>query len=739
MPSPKTPNVRGEFFGALSAAIITLPMAIGYGVIAFAPLGKEFFPTAALMGLNAAIIGGFLAALLGGTPAQISGPKAPLTLIVASVVVILVSGSHLSPQLASNPSVVVGLTMVSVLIGGVTQVLFGFFKLGNVVKYVPHPVVAGFMNGIALLLIWKQLPALFGLPAGISLKEILTDAAIVNPVSVLTGLVTVTAIFLSRAFIKRVPSLLFGFLCGTAVYTVIGLVLKSPLQPPAIGILHASIPSPVAFLDVFRLLPGIISPELISDLVVYGVVLGLIGSMESLFSSVVMDSLNSKRHDSNRELVGQGVGNIIASFFGTLFTAASIPRSVANYRAGARNRISGMFCSFLLLIIFLTMAPLIGRIPLSVFSGIIIAVGINLFDRSTIRLMKSLPRPSAYRKDIVITLVVNISVAAITVSANLVTAVIIGMAISTGYFVTKMGTSIVRRQYPGSRVSSNRVRVFDHSQYLKENGDAIRVFELQGPIFFGSADRLSHVIESEIPGIRYCILDMKHVNEIDSTGANILIRLARSVEKRNKWLLISHMNKDNSLWGFLEAIGAAGAIPVENFFVDTDMALEWAEGELLKGFATQGETVQGRVETQDILKGLSTDELEIFKSKLHRMAYAKGEYIIKEGQTACDLFLLTLGEVCVGLSLPSSNRKKRLFTYSAGTIFGEIALLDGKPRSADVWAEDHCEVHRLSQSDFQLLCHDFPHVAAKFLTNVALVLSQRLRVRTDEIRNLEDR
>ena len=649
MPTKNALYVRSEFVGALSAAIITLPMAIGYGVTAFAPLGKEFFPTAALIGLNAAIIGGFFAALLGGTPAQISGPKAPLTLILASVVITLVSGSHLPPQLASNKPVIVGLTMICVLIGGVAQILFGYFKLGNIVKYVPHPVVAGFMNGIALLLIWKQLPALFGLQNGIGLKDILAESAIVNPIAVITGLVTVISIFLSRTYIKRVPSLLFGFLSGTGVYLIIWLVLKSPDLPPSIGNLQASIPGPVAFVHIFRQIKSVFSPALISELVAYGIVLGLIGSMESLFSSVVMDSLNSRRHDSNRELVGQGVGNVIASFFGALFSAASIPRSVANFRAGARGRMSGMLCSFLLLIIFLTMAPLIGRIPLAVFSGIIIAVGINLFDRSTVRMLKSLQRPNAFRKDILVTLIINISVAVITVSANLMTAVIIGMAISTAYFVTKMGTSIVRRQYSGIRLTSNKVRVLDQCQYLKENGHKIRVFELQGPIFFGSADRLAQVIETEVSGIDYCILDMKHVNEIDSTGANILIRLARSIKNRNKCLLISHIKNDNSLWGFLDAIGAVSALPTEYFFVDTDKALEWAEDELLKSYPATGETDPGQVETQDILKGLSSSDLEVFKSKLDRMTFVKGEYIIREGQTECDLFLLTRGDVCVGL------------------------------------------------------------------------------------------
>ncbi|MEN8690502.1 MAG: SLC26A/SulP transporter family protein [Desulfobacterales bacterium] len=733
-------SFKREFSGALSAAIITLPMAVAYGVTAFDSLGPAFRPQAALIGLNAAIFGGFLAALCGGTPAQISGPKAPLTLILTFVVGTLSAEAGIPQGLPGREMIIVGLASACVLIGGVSQLLFGSLKIGNVVKYVPHPVVAGFMNGIAILLIWNQLNPLLGFERGIFPANAFFGFTPANGFSLLIGLSTVIAVFLSRRYAKRIPSLLSGLLAGSAVYTLLTLfsVFSDRYAIPSVGELRATIPLPTAYLALFNYNLANIPLSVYSKLVVYGVVLGMVGSMESLMSSVAIDNLSGKRHDSNRELLGQGAGNMAASFFGALFSAGSIPRSSANYLAGARSKMSGAACSVLILVIFLTLAPLIGKIPLAVFAGIIISVGLNLFDRSTFRFFRSLFKTVTARKEVASSLLVNLSVAAITVSVNLITAVLIGVGISTIYSMVKMSTSVLRREYSARRVSSKRVRQAQQSRYLREHGRKILVFELQGPIFFGSADRLAMLIEKKTAAAVYCILDMKRVNEIDTTGANILVRLHRVMDRQNKRLLISHLSGNPFLWGFLEATGAAGAIPKENFFEDTDAALEWAEDHVLAEFSSEEDRRNYPLEETDLLLGFGSHELENFRRELDRLEFRKGEELIREGEKNRDLYILTRGSVSVKINLPASNRKKRLFTFSAGVVFGEMALLDGNPRSAQVVAEEDSEVYRLSYDRFGVLCRENSVVAVKLLQNIAVVLSHRLRVRSEEVRMLED-
>jgi SulP family sulfate permease len=282
------------------------------------------------------------------------------------------------------------------------------------------------------------------------------------------------------------------------------------------------------------------------------------------------------------------------------------------------------------------------------------------------------------------------------------------------------------------------VRETRQAQYLKEYGSKILVFELQGPIFFASADRLAMLIEKQTAEASFCILDMRQVNEIDTTGANILVRLHRVLKRQNKHLLITHLADNPSLWGFLQATGAAGAIPEENFFEDTDAALEWAEDRVLSEFCSQQDCLYFPLDETDLLQGFGEKELEAFRAALDCLEFQSGEELIREGEKSRDLYILTQGSVSIKIHLPASNRKKRLFTFGAGVVFGEMALLDGSPRSAQVVAEEDAEVYRLTHDHFEKLCRENPSVAVRLLQNIGVVLTHRLRVRSEEVRMLED-
>ncbi len=236
----------------------------------------------------------------------------------------------------------------------------------------------------------------------------------------------------------------------------------------------------------------------------------------------------------------------------------------------------------------------------------------------------------------------------------------------------------------------------------------------------------------------YCVLDMKQITEIDSTGANILVRLHKMFEKRNKFLLISHIHANHALWDFLEISGVKKEIPEDRFYLSTDLALEWAEDQLLDELC-EGEACRhyelGEI---DIFEGFSIEELEKIGLLLHKDTFKKNELLIKEGDPDRDLYILTRGSVSVKMNLPFSNLERRLFTFDAGVVFGEMALLDGKSRSANVQAEEDSEVYRLSFNSFGKLLDKQPQIAAKLLKNIALVLSDRLRARSNELRMMVD-
>ena len=574
-------KIKNEFFGATAAAIISIPMAIGYGVTVFTPLGTTFIAQAALIGLNAAIIGGFFASLFGGAPGQISGPQASLTMILSTAVLHIYSDYSLPQEISDINLIVVFLVSFCVLIGGLTQVLLGIFKMGNLIKYIPHPVLAGFLNGIAILLIWKQIPLILGLDRNVNVLEVLSNFSLVDFGSFVIGLSALCAVFISKMFLKRIPSILFGLLSGALVYVILDLFTDYTQHVAVIGELSPTVPSLSVFTEIFNNLSHNFHLEVFYDLCGYGLVLGMLGSMESLMSSTALENLSEINVDSNKELIGQGVGNIIASLFGSISSAGSIIRSHANVKAGGKSRLSGAICSVIMFLCIWTIAPLIGKIPLSIFAGVISSVGFTLFDLSILRLVRFYRPFSEIQKDIFISLIVHVCVIVITVTVSLTSAVLIGMLLSTAYFILKMGMTSIRRQYSGSDITSKKIRQSTQYCCLKNNGKEIQIFELQGPIFFGSADKLTRLIESRTHDATFCILDMNHVSEIDSTGAIILIRLYKRFIKSGKYLLITHIHNGRSIKDFMTVTGVLSEFNEQHVFIDTDGALEWAEDHII--------------------------------------------------------------------------------------------------------------------------------------------------------------
>jgi SulP family sulfate permease len=746
-------NLKGDLTGGVTAAIITMPQCIGYGIIVFAPLGVAFAPIGALLGLYTGVFAGFLAAWLGGNPVQITGPKAPSSLVLAAVVAFLVINPHhlllpiLPRPMAPRVAVVIGLVSVTILIGGIFQLCLGSLGFGNLIKYVPYPVVAGFTNGIAFILVQKQIGPLLGLTHGTGFQAVLTHLANIEPKSIVVGVATLTAIFLAPRWLKAVPGSISGLLVGTAVYYGIGALAGFSSLGPVIGKISTRWPEPSVYVNLLQAWNVQDLRAILPYLLIPGLMLGLLGSLESLLTCMASDHATGMRHRSNRELMGQGIGNIVSSCFGGIFGAGSVPRTLANFRAGGRTPLSGMTCGVTILLVILGLGPLMGKIPLAVIAGIIIAVAVTMVDKGTINIIKTLlaqfrqhRRISVKQEsDILFDLFISLAVAVITISVNLIVAVGLGIVIASLLFISKMGKSIIRRTYYGDQVHSRRQRLGSDSAMLAQEGGKIVVFELQGPLFFGSAESLATEVERAWSRVTYCILDMMRVNEIDSTGASIILHSIGRAASNGKNLLISYMKDNPGLWKFIEIMDLNKVLKQGQFFPDTDLALEWAEDQLLARLCPScdlgGKIPLARME---ITQGFTAEELDILQSKLTLRVYRKGEVIINEGEANRDLFLLTKGSTTVKAHLPHKNRFQRVFTFSAGVIFGEMALLDAKPRSADVWAEEDCEVLLLPYREFVALAQTAPEVAVKLIFYVAKVLSRNLRRGSRELQALED-
>ncbi|MDM8555512.1 SLC26A/SulP transporter family protein [Desulfococcaceae bacterium HSG7] len=736
MPSP---SFKGDLTGAIANTIVLIPMAIGYGVIAMAALGPTFAYRGALMGLYAAIFCAFFAALIGRTPLQMTGPKAPLALVIASLAANLAVSGRLPETPESKALMIISLVSICVLTGGLFQLLFAFMRLGNLVKYIPSPVVAGFMNGVALLLIIKQLKPLMGLTNKMLYTEILAYPQSIRPLSVIVGLATIIAMFAARGRIKKFPAPFVAFAAGIVVYYIFYFVSGPHALGPVIGHIPAALPKPDAFLQLFKSWSQVHLLPLVPTLILTGFFLGILGSMDSLLSAVVGANLTGVRTDTKRELMGQGIGNIVCSFFGGLPGAGSVPGAMTTYEAGGRTAAAGMISAATVLVVITVMGPLVGKTPLAVIAGIIISVAVMMFDRRTLACLVAPRRQLRGRPGAGIDLAVNLIVAIITVSVNLLVAVGIGMVLASALFIYKMGRSVVRRKYTGAEICSKKVRNSTQQEAIKDLGRQIIVFELRGPLFFGSADNLFMEIENSIQDAGYCVLDMRHVSEIDSTGVQIILQIVRKIKKHKGQLIISYLSDNPGLLSAFKAPEVVKEIKAEDLFPDTDHALEFAEDVLLRKYQLEKETFEEiPLAKMDIVDGFIQEEIETLSNTLSEAVFKKGEQIIREGDRSRDIFFLLSGEASVKIRIGGSDRLKRMVTYSPGVIFGEVAFLDGSPRAAGVWVDEDARVHILSYEKFLLLQEESPQVAVKLALNIAREQSLNLRRCSQEVRMLEE-
>jgi SulP family sulfate permease len=321
---------------------------------------------------------------------------------------------------------------------------------------------------------------------------------------------------------------------------------------------------------------------------------------------------------------------------------------------------------------------------------------------------------------------------------NIVFAVVIGVAVTILFFLFRMSKSVIRRSYRCDAVHSRKTREPRQAKLLGEHGDKILVLELEGPLFFGTAENLAAHIESVLRAQTfYLILDMKRVNEIDSTGAKIILKTLERLTKDGKFLLLSGLEERPRLAKFLKDMGVLTAITRSRLFHDTDRAIEWAEDHVI--LHELGDTELGAelpFNQLDVFAHMNDSELASIQSTLTRRTYGKGEVIFRQGEAGKELYVIAKGTASVRLRMADTDRTTRLITMAPGTNFGELALLDQEARSATVEADEDLVCYVLTHEKFVMLTQRDPAVAIKLLMNLSRELASGLRRTTRTIYEL---
>lgn len=495
-------HLRGDIYGGLTAGVVAIPLALAFGVAS--GLGP-------IAGMYGAIIVGFFAAWFGGTPTNVSGPTGPMVVVLAGLFASL-SGD-------------VGLILTAVMLAGVLQIVFGIFKLGDFIRLVPYPVVSGFMSGIGVIIIILQLDATLGhsAPAGTisGLTYLPTALTSINFSALAVAVITLAVVYSwPTAWGKYLPAPLAALSVGTAASLILGPSLGTM---PILGDIPSGLPS--LHLPVFD--------QSAAALVIEAAfILAVLGAIDSLLTSLVADNMTRTRHDSNQELIGQGIGNAVAGLFGGIAGAGATMRTVVNVRSGGVTKLSGMIHSVVLAAVVLGVGPVAAYIPHAALAGVLIKVGLDIIDFSYLKNAHRGPRWD---------LALMALVLGLTVLVDLITAVAAGVVLAALAYVrqvakTQLDDLLSRPLTPTSD---------EERDLLASLRDYVTVFEFGGPLSFGAAADVGHKVRERYrDDLHAIVLDFQRVPFIDVSAARAVETIACDAQRAHKRVYVTGMNDE---------------------------------------------------------------------------------------------------------------------------------------------------------------------------------------------------
>ncbi len=723
-------NLTGDLWGGLAAMLVALPSAIAFGVTIFAPLGGSYAAQGAIAGILGVTALGLVAGAFGGTNRLISAPCAPAAAVLSALAIQLVQGG------ASPQSAVLMLTLTGLLCG-LMQLGFGLVGLGRLIKYMPFPVVSGYLTGVGLIIIVSQVPKFLGVPKATTFGQALISPALWQTQGVIVGAVTMAVMALAPRFTKAVPAAILALAAGLLTY--FALASADPALLTLAG--NALVVGPLgggdaSFSDAVAGLWKSIGAVGLSDvtrLLVPAATLAVLLSIDTLKTCVVLDALTHSRHDSNRELVGQGLGNMASSLVGGVSGAGQMGATLVNMSSGAQTRLSGLIEGALALVAFLILGAYIAWIPIAALAGILIVIGFRMIDRSSLHLLKS--------RATILDFMVIVAVVVTAISLSLIVASGVGIALAIVLFIREqIRGSVVRSKVYGNKRFSKRVRLPAEMAILEKRGDCAAILELQGSLFFGTTDQLYTALEPELKTRSYIILDMRRVQSVDLTAVHILEQIQGVLADRKAHLLFTHVPENvpsgQDMRKYFDEVGLVREERHVQTFAELDDALEWVEERLIA--EEELERAQEKpleLREIDIFIGRKEETLAAVESCMERRSYKAGEKIFARGDGGDEMFLIRRGAVRIMLPI-TGKQGHHLATFGRSDFFGEMAFLDPAPRSADAIAYTDTDLFVLSRRRFDGLAAEHRRVGLGLVMSIARVLAIRLRYANAELQTL---
>jgi SulP family sulfate permease len=540
-------NIKGDVTGGLVAGVVALPLALAFGVQS--GLG-------AIAGLYGAIAVGILAAIFGGTATQASGPTGPMTVVSAALVANAI-------EVAGSLQDAMGIILLSFLIGGALQIVFGLINIAGYIKYFPYPVISGFMSGVGLIIIILQIFPFVGLDSAKSTLKVMADLPRLfsdfNWQALVLGGMTVVIYYIFPKITKAVPSPLVALIAVSVFAYFI------QWDVPIIGEIPSGLPS----LQLDGLFT--IDPSAYFLVLEYGMVLAVLGSIDSLLTSVIADNMTKTKHNSNRELIGQGIGNMVAALIGGIPGAGATKGTVVNINSGGRTRLSGALHGAFLLTILLGLSSLAAYIPLAVLAGILIPIGFKIVDLKGLRHLKVVPRADA---------AVLIVVLLWTTFGSLIQAVGIGVTLAALLFMKRASDIGEEGMQVGTLAGFDGEKPWeDEADFFEKFKDQIYIKHLYGPLFFGFTSHFQDQVKNINEGVKILVIRMDRVPYVDQSGVYAIENAILDLALKNIKVVITGLQEQPK--DLLKSIDIIpDLVPEEQVFLNIEESFNWVSADL---------------------------------------------------------------------------------------------------------------------------------------------------------------
>ena len=726
-------RIPGDFWGGLTAMLVALPAAVAFGVTIYSAIGPEYAAFGALAGILGATALGLVAPTFGGTDRLISAPCAPAAAVLSAFAIELVQ------QGVAPASIVLLLTVLGIFTG-IIQILIGFMGIGKLIKYIPFTVVSGYMSGVGLIIIGSQIQKFVGAPGNTGWWEAALSPHLWDLRGVAIGATTVAVALVGPKITQAVPSTILGIIAGVVTYFALANhdpgMLTLTGNTLVLGALGATGEGYLGTISGRWHEIGGLTLAQVGGLFGGALTLAALLSIDTLKTCVVIDQITRTRHEPNRELVAQGMANIVSSAIGGIPGSGTMGASLVNLTSGAQTRISGIAEGVLALVAALLLGSFIAWIPIATLAGILIVVGLRMIDTEPLHFLES--RATVFDFAVVATVI------GVALTVGLIAASATGVAMSIILFVREqVGGSVVRRKTFVNQRSSTCYRPEAEMRIIEHEGDKAVIFELQGSLFFGTTYELYSLLEPEIKLRDYVILDLQRVQSVDITAAHMLNQVRDMLTERGVPLLLSNVREQlpngRNLREFFEQTGLTRASDNVKIFPILESAIEWVEDQLVAdAHPPSDEGGPLTIQEMEMFKGRKDETLADLETCLEQRAYKAGEAIYTIGDPGNELYLIRRGEIKIMAPIGGSRRLHHIATFARGDFLGGLSLLDGKPRSDNASAHTDTDLYVLSLEQFNKLTEEHKRLAVILITAIARTLAQRLRYADGELTLLHE-